>query len=74
MTDSDEQDFANTLRAMAKTSKLLPEIFDFLCRAAATKVTDSDEQDFANTLQAMAKTSKLLPRSSTSCAEPQRQR
>ncbi len=59
--DFDEQDFANTLQAMAKTSKLLPEIFDLLCRAAATKVMDFDEQDFANTLPAMAKTSKLLP-------------
>ena len=56
--DFDEQDFANTLQAMAKTSKLLPEIFDLLCRAAAAKVTDSDEQDFANTLRAMAKTSR----------------
>ena len=55
--------FANTLRDMAKWSRLQPEILDAL---------DFDAQSFANTLRDMAKTSKLLPRSSTPCAETRR--
>ena len=52
---------ANTQWAMAKTSRVLPEVFDSLCRAAAAKVQDFNAQDLANTLWAMAKTSRVLP-------------
>ena len=52
MPDFDAQSFANTLRAMTKTSRLLCEILDVL---------DPDVQSFANTLQAVTETSRPLP-------------
>ncbi len=52
MLDFDAQSFANTLRAMAETSRPLPEILD---------VPDFDVQSFANTLRDMAKTSRHRP-------------
>ena len=46
------QSFANTLRAMTKTSRPPAEILD---------VPDVDAQRFANTLPPMARTRRLLP-------------
>ncbi len=41
---------ANTLWGLVKTSRVLPEVIDSLCRAAAAKVQDFDAQEVANTL------------------------
>ncbi len=46
---------------MATTSRVLFEVFDSLCRAAAAKVQDFNAQEVANTLWAMATTSRVLP-------------
>ena len=61
MQDFKAQGLANTLWAMAKTSRVVPEVFDPLCQAAAAKVQDFNAQDLANMLWAMAKTSRVLP-------------
>ena len=42
-------------------SRILPEVFDSPCRAAAFKVEEFDAQEVANTLWAMPKTSRVLP-------------
>ncbi len=48
--DFDAQDLANTLWAMAETSRALPEVFDSPCRAAAAKVQDFNTPRITNTL------------------------
>ena len=47
--------------AMATTSRVLPEVFESLCWAAAAKVHGFNAQEVANTLWAMAKSSRVLP-------------
>ncbi len=42
--DFNAQEVANTLRAMAKTSRVSPEVFDPLCRSAAAKAQDFNAQ------------------------------
>ncbi len=59
--DFNAQGLASTLWAMAKTSRVLPEVFESLCRAAAAKVQDFNMQEVANTLWAMTTTSRVLP-------------
>ena len=49
------------LGAMAKTNRVLPEVFDSLRRAAAANVQAFDAQGLAHTLWALAKTSRALP-------------
>ena len=46
---------------MAKTSRVMLEVFDSLRRAAAAKVQDFNAQGLANALWAMATTSRVLP-------------
>ena len=42
-------------------SRVLPEVFDSLCRAAAAKLPDSNMQEVVNALWAMSTTSRVLP-------------
>ncbi len=53
--------FANSLRNMAKTSMVLPEVFDSLYQAVAAKVQTLRALNRANTLRDMAKTNMVLP-------------
>ncbi len=46
---------------MAKTSRVLPEVYDPLCRVAAAKMLDVNAQEIADTLWAMAKKSRAPP-------------
>ena len=55
------QEVANAPWAMAKTSRVRPEVLDSLCRAAAAKLQDSNMQEVANALWAMSTTSRVLP-------------
>ena len=51
MRDSNVSKFlTNTLWAMAETSRVLSEVFDSPCRAAAAKVQDFNAPSLANTL------------------------
>ncbi len=61
MQDFNAHGLANTLWGTAKTSRVLPEVLDSLCQAAAAKVQDFNAQGLANTLWAMATTSRVLP-------------
>ncbi len=59
--DFNSQGLADTLWAMAKTSRVRPEVFASLCWAAAAKVQDFNMQEIANTMCAMTTTSRVLP-------------
>ncbi len=47
------------LQAMVKTSGVLTEVFDSLCRAAAAKVQAFNAQDLVNTLWAMGRAGRM---------------